>query len=77
MNLKKIFVSMLLVILIFFNFQTTVRADLFGNDDTTDIEKTIDKDEGGLFEKIIAKMIGGLAETVFDLTTKDEFRSRI
>lgn len=28
---------------------------------------------GGLFEKIIAKMIGGIAEGVFDLTTNDKF----
>lgn len=64
---------MLLIILIFFSFTTPVKANLFTDDDKTDIEKTIEKDEGGLFEKIIAKMIGGLAETVFDLTTKDEF----
>ena len=29
---------------------------------------------GGLFEKIIAKMIGGIAEGVFDLTTNENFR---
>ena len=68
---------MVSIILIFFSFATPVKANLFTNDDKTDIEKVIDKDEGGLFEKIIAKMIGGLAETVFDLTTKEEFRSRI
>ena len=28
---------------------------------------------GGLFEKIIAKMIGGIAEGVFDLTTNENF----
>lgn len=28
---------------------------------------------GGLFEKIIAKMIGGIAEGIFDLTTNDTF----
>lgn len=28
---------------------------------------------GGMFEKIIAKLIGGIAETVFDLTTSETF----
>ena len=31
------------------------------------------KTNGGLFEKIIAKMIGGIAEGVFELTTNDTF----
>ena len=31
------------------------------------------KMNGGLFEKIIAKMIGGIAEGIFDLTTNDTF----
>ena len=31
------------------------------------------KMNGGLFEKIIAKMIGGIAEGIFDLTTNETF----
>ena len=74
----KIIISMFLAILIFFSFVKPVQAsifsdDLFGEDKKSDIEKTIDKDEGGLFEKIIAKMIGGIAETVFNLTTNESF----
>ena len=54
MKMKKILVSMLLVILIFFSFsQVQVKA----TSNEIDIEKVIDKDEGGLFEKIIAKII--------------------
>lgn len=36
-----------------------VQASLFLDDDDkkSEIEETIDKDDGGLFEKIIAKMI--------------------
>ena len=54
MKMKKILVSILLVILIFFSFaQVQVKATSY----EIDVEKVIDKDEGGLFEKIIAKII--------------------
>lgn len=54
MKMKKILVSILLVILIFFSFsQVQVKA----TSNEIDVEKVIDKDEGGLFEKIIAKII--------------------
>lgn len=48
--------------LIFFNIAKPVQAniftdDLFEEDKKSDIEEVIDKDDGGLFEKIIAKMI--------------------
>ena len=50
---------MVLAILIFFSFINPVKASLFfdDEDDKSNIEETIDKDDGGLFEKIIAKMI--------------------
>ena len=56
---KRIFISIVLIILIFFSFINPVYASIFSDDDDkkSDIEKTIDKDDGGLFEKIIAKMI--------------------
>ncbi len=58
MNLKKFFTSILIMILVFLCFSCNkVEASFFDSDDDTDIEKIIDKDEGGLFEKIIAKMI--------------------
>lgn len=50
--MKKILVSILLVILIFFSF---VQVKATSNE--IDVEKVIEKDEGGLFEKIIAKII--------------------
>lgn len=68
---------MLSVILIFFSFMNPVQASLFSDDEkNTSIEDTIDRDDGGLFEKIIAKMIGGVAETVFDITTNESFGVR-
>ena len=48
------------MILIFFSFTNNVQANFFTDDEEdkkSEIEETIDKDEGGLFEKIIAKMI--------------------
>ena len=50
---------MFVTILIFFSFMNPVQASLFSDDDDkkSSIEETIDKDDGGLFEKIIAKMI--------------------
>ena len=58
MKVKKTLISIILVLLIFFEFINPVQASIFSDDDNqTDVEKVIDKDEGGLFEKIIAKMI--------------------
>ena len=62
MKKKKILVSILLVILIFFSFtQTQVKA----TNTELDVEKVIDKDEGGLFEKIIAKIIRWFSRNCF------------
>lgn len=58
MNIKKVIISIFLTILIFFSFVNPVQASLFSdNNEKSSIEETIDKDDGGLFEKIIAKMI--------------------
>ncbi len=58
MKIKRVLISMFVTILIFFSFMNPVQASLFSDDDKkSEIEETIDKDDGGLFEKIIAKMI--------------------
>jgi peptidoglycan hydrolase CwlO-like protein len=56
---RKILISIILVILIFFSFSNPVHASIFSDDDDKEssIKETIDKEDGGLFEKIIAKMI--------------------
>jgi len=58
-KIKRVLISMFVTILIFFSFMNPVQASLFLDDDDkkSEIEETIDKDDGGLFEKIIAKMI--------------------
>lgn len=59
MKTKRVLISMFVTALIFFSFINPVQASLFSDDDDkkSSIEETIDKDDGGLFEKIIAKMI--------------------
>ena len=73
---KKIIASILIILVLFSLITPTVRASIFDDDENetqSEIEETIDDDEGGLFEKIIAKMIGGIAATIFDLTTNKDF----
>ncbi|MBS6252969.1 MAG: hypothetical protein KH434_07100 [Clostridium sp.] len=78
MNISKKIISSILIILVFFSLliPTTSQASIFDDDEDkaqSEIEETIDNDDGGLFEKIIAKLIGGIAATIFDLTTNENF----
>lgn len=59
MKIKRVIVSIFFCILIFFSLSNSVQASIFDieDDKKSDIIETIDKDDGGLFEKIIAKMI--------------------
>ena len=75
LKLKKFLTSIVLIILVFLATATNVEASFFDDDtdeESSSIEQTIDADDGGLFEKIIAKMLGGIAEGVFSLTTNEE-----
>lgn len=38
----------------------------------TDFAEQIDSEEGSMFEKIIAGMLGGIAQAIFDLCTSKE-----
>ena len=75
-NKNKILTSIIILILVFlYLFTTNSNANFFpdrGNEEN-EIEKSIDSEDGGIFEKIIAKMIGGIAQTVFNLTTSETF----
>ena len=54
---KKIIASILIILVLFSLITPTVRASIFDDDENetqSEIEETIDDDEGGLFEKIIA-----------------------
>jgi len=59
---KKIIASILIILVFFSIFIPKTNANFFTDDNKeestqTDINKTIDSDDGGIFEKIIAKMI--------------------
>lgn len=41
-----------------------------------DLKEQIKKEDGSLFEKIIAECIGGIAQTVFDFTTRKRVKCR-
>ena len=72
MKLKKFLTSIVVIILVFLATATNVEASFFDDDtdeESSSIEQTIDADDGGLFEKIIAKMLGGIAVGVLILTT--------
>ena len=77
---KKIIASILIVLVFLCSFIPISQASFFTNnlgggdlEEKSEIEETIDSDDGGIFEKIIAKMIGGIAETILDLTTNKQF----
>lgn len=61
-KINKKLVASILIILVFLSlFIPKSNANFFTDDDDkeekSEIEKTIDSDDGGIFEKIIAKMI--------------------
>lgn len=62
--MKKVFKSIVIIIAILFLFDSVSFAD-------TDFKKQIKAEDGSTFEKIIAGMIGGIAQTVFDFSTND------
>lgn len=61
-KIKKIIASIFILILVFLClFVPTSNANFFtdrGENAESEIEKSIDSEDGGIFEKIIAKMIG-------------------
>ena len=64
---KRILISIFLGVLIFFSFTNSVYASSFLDDYDDPYHKY----------EIVEKSVGGIAETVFDLTTKEEFGVRI
>lgn len=66
--MKKIIKSIFIVIMIFMLVFPICFAANKNNE--IDLKKQVKKEDGSLFEKIIAECIGGLAQTVFDFTTR-------
>ena len=71
---RKLTMSILMILVFLCLFIPKANANFFtdNNKEDTTITDTINSDDGGIFEKIIAKIIGGIAETVFDLTTNEK-----
>ena len=65
--MKKIFKSLFIILCIFVLLTPTCFAD-----DEVKFKDQIKKEDGSLFEKIIAECIGGIAQTVFDFTTSED-----
>lgn len=63
--MKKILKSIFVVIMIFMLMSPVCFAA-----DDVDLKEQVKKEDGSLFEKIIAECIGGLAQTVFDFTAR-------
>lgn len=63
--MKKILKSILVVVILLVVISPACLAA-----DKVDLKKQVKKEDGSLFEKIIAECIGGLAQTVFDFTTR-------
>lgn len=63
--MKKLLKSIFVVVMIFMLISPVCFAE-----DKVDLKKQVKKEDGSLFEKIIAECIGGLAQTVFDFTTR-------
>lgn len=69
--MKKLLKSILVVVMVFAIISPVCFAE-----DKVDLKAQVKKEDGSLFEKIIAECIGGLAQTVFDFTTRRRFQCR-
>lgn len=67
--MKKLLKSVLIIIIIIFLLSPSCLC-------AVDLKEQIKKEDGSLFEKIIAECIGGIAQTVFDFTTRQRVKCR-
>lgn len=70
--MNKLFKSFVIMLTILFLVPTIC----FGAENI-DLESQIKKEDGSLFEKIIAECIGGIAQTILDFTTRRNCKCRI
>ena len=66
--MKKIVLSVVFIFATLFLLSPIVYAE-----GEVNFKDQIKQEDGSLFEKIIAECIGGLAQTVFDFTTRRRF----
>ena len=65
--MKKILKNLVFIIILFF-----LLSPISYGVDNVDLKNQIKKEDGSLFEKIIAECIGGIAQTILDFTTSSE-----
>lgn len=68
-NLRKVLKSIVVVITVLFLLSPLCLAV-----DEVKFKDQIKEEDGSLFEKIIAECIGGIAQTVFDFTTRKRIK---
>lgn len=81
-KINKKLIAGILIILVFFSlFIPKSNANFFTDDndnkDKSEIEKTIDSDDGGIFEKIIANIIRWISRGSYGLNYYKSIRCRI
>lgn len=69
MKLNKIISSIFIIMLVFLSFSNVC----FAEDENLTCVEVVEQEEGGFFEEIVAKMIAGIADAVFDITTSEDF----
>ena len=69
--MKKIFKRILLILMITLTL-TTVNCFAADEEEKLDVKEIIKNEEGSLFDKTIAKTIGGLAQSVYNIATDEE-----
>ena len=67
----KKFIKRILIILISVIMLTSINC-LAADEETLDVKSLINQEEGSLFDKTIAKTIGGLAQAVYNIATDEE-----
>lgn len=70
--MKYIFKSLVVIVTILF-----LLSPICFCADNIDFKEQVKKEDGSLFEKIIAECIGGIAQTVFDFSTGEDANVRI
>lgn len=69
LKLNKIIASICLIILVFFGLSNIC----FAEDESLTCVEVVEQEQGGFFEEIVAKMLAGIADAVFDITTSADF----
>ena len=73
LKFKKLLASIFIVMLVFFSLSNVCFAEDEEETESLTCVEVVEQEEGGFFEEIVAKMIAGIADAVFDITTSEDF----